>query len=124
LAGILLASFIRSPSLGLGDPYLLAPIAAVVIGGAALTGGLASAVATWGASFFLTLLNQMLSILHLPSALQFVAFGAAIIGGMIISGDRIITIVERLFRGVTALSESETLEPSPATQEMDIRSRD
>jgi ribose transport system permease protein len=96
LSGILLAAFIRSPSLSLGDPYLLSPIAAVVIGGASLTGGLASAISTWGAAFFLTLLNQMLRVMGLSSALQFVAFGIAIVGGMIISGDRIITLVERL----------------------------
>jgi len=95
LAGILLAGLIRSPSLNLGIPYLLAPIAAVVIGGASLTGGLASAISTWGAAFFLTLLNQMLRVLGLSTALQFVAFGLAIVVGMIISGDRIITLVER-----------------------------
>jgi ribose/xylose/arabinose/galactoside ABC-type transport system permease subunit len=99
LAGMLLAAFIRSPSLNLGDPYLLSPIAVVVIGGASLTGGLASALSTWGAAFFLTLLNQMLRVLGLSTSLQFVAFGAAIIGGMIISGDRIITFVEHLIQG-------------------------
>ena len=98
LGGILLAALIRSPSQSLGDPYLLAPIAVVVIGGASLTGGLASAISTWGAALFLTLLNQMLRVLGLSSALQFVAFGAAIVGGMIISGDRIITLVEGLVR--------------------------
>jgi ribose/xylose/arabinose/galactoside ABC-type transport system permease subunit len=101
LAGILLAGFIRSPTLGLGDPYLLAPIAAVVIGGASLTGGLASVPSTWAAAFFLTLLSQTLRVLGLPSALQFVAFGIAIVGGMIVSGDRIITVIERLLRGVS-----------------------
>jgi ribose/xylose/arabinose/galactoside ABC-type transport system permease subunit len=101
LAGILLAAFIRSPSLNLGDPYLLSPIAAVVIGGASLTGGLANAPSTWAAAFFLMLLNQMLRVLGLSSALQFVAFGAAIVGGMIISGDRIITVVESLLQGLS-----------------------
>ena len=98
LSGILLAGFLRSPSLVLGAPYLLGPIAAVVIGGASLTGGLASAASTWAAAFFLTLLNQTLRVLGLPTALQFVVFGGAIIGGMIISGDRIITLVENLIR--------------------------
>lgn len=101
LAGILLAGFIRSPTLGLGDPYLLAPIAAVVIGGASLTGGLASVPSTFAAAFFLTVLRQMLRVLGLSSDLQFVAFGIAIIGGMIVSGDRIITVVEHLFQGLT-----------------------
>jgi ribose transport system permease protein len=107
LGGILLAGFLRTPSLSLGDPYLLAPIAAVVIGGASLTGGLASAISTWGAAFFLTLLSQMLRVLHLSSALQFVAFGIAIIGGMVISGDRIITLVEGLLRRTSDIDHDE-----------------
>jgi ribose/xylose/arabinose/galactoside ABC-type transport system permease subunit len=112
LAGILLAGFIRSPTLGLGTSYLLSPIAAVVIGGASLTGGLASVPSTWAAAFFLTLLNQMLRVLNLPSALQFVAFGAAIVGGMIVSGDRIITVVEHLLRGISRPTDGNTPEPS------------
>ncbi len=101
LAGILLAGFIRSPTLGLGASYLLAPIAAAVIGGASLTGGLASVISTCAAAFFLTLLNQMLRVQGLSSALQFVAFGIAIIGGMVVSGDRIIKGVERLLRSLS-----------------------
>jgi len=97
LSGILLAGFLQSPSLVIGAPYLLGPIAAVVIGGASLAGGLASAPSTWAAAFFLILLSQMLRVLGLPTALQFVVFGLAIIGGMVISGDRIITIIENLF---------------------------
>lgn len=106
LSGILLAGFIRSPSLSLGDPYLLAPIAVVIIGGASLTGGLASAASTWAAAFFLTLLNQMLRVLGLSSALQFVAFGVVIIGGMVISGDRIIKVIERLLQGANGTDET------------------
>jgi ribose transport system permease protein len=92
-AGILLAAFIRSPSLDLGDPYLLGPIAAVVIGGASLAGGLASVTSTWAAAFALTLLTQMLRVLGLSTALQFVVFGVAIAAGMVISGDRIVGVV-------------------------------
>jgi ribose transport system permease protein len=99
LAGCMLAAFIRSPTLGLGAPYLLAPIAAVVIGGTSLTGGLASVPSTFVAAFFLTLLNQMLRVLGLSTALQFVAFGIAIVGGMVVSGDRIVTVVEHVLRG-------------------------
>ena len=47
LAGILLASFLGTLSITIGAPYLLGPIAAVVIGGASLTGGLASPLSTW-----------------------------------------------------------------------------
>jgi len=103
LNGILLAGFLRSPSLVIGVPYLLGPIAAVVIGGASLTGGLANAISTWAAAFFLTLLNQMLRVLGLPTALQFAVFGIAIIGGMVISGDRIVTLIENSLMGLSRL---------------------
>ncbi len=105
LNGILLAGFLRSPSLILGVPYLLGPIAAVVIGGASLSGGLANAISTWAAAFFLVLLNQMLRVLGLPTALQFVVFGFAIIGGMVISGDRIVTLIENLIMGTSRLKK-------------------
>ncbi|RPI95024.1 MAG: ABC transporter permease [Chloroflexi bacterium] len=109
LSGVLLAGFLRSPSLTLGLPYLLGPIAAVVIGGASLSGGLANAVSTWAAAFFLTLLNQMLRVLGLPTALQFVVFGIAIVGGMVISGDRIVTLIENLLMGMSRFKETEVV---------------
>jgi ribose transport system permease protein len=97
-AGILIAALLRNPGVTIGSPYLLGPIAAVVIGGASLTGGLASPLSTWFAAFFLAGLNQMMRAMGLPTALQFVVFGAVIIGGMLVSGDRIIKGVEQLFR--------------------------
>jgi ribose/xylose/arabinose/galactoside ABC-type transport system permease subunit len=97
-AGALLAADIRAPGVTVGAPYLLGPIAAVVIGGASLTGGLASPVSTWAAAFFLAGLNQMMRVMGLPTALQFVVFGLVIVGGMLVSGDRIIKAVERILR--------------------------
>jgi ribose transport system permease protein len=82
VAGILLSAFIRNPTLKVGDPYLLAPIAAAVLGGTAITGGIGSMVAVGGAALFLTQLGQMLKMLGLSSALQFVIQGVAIAAGM------------------------------------------
>jgi ribose transport system permease protein len=96
--GILLASFLGTVSITIGAPYLLGPIAAVVIGGASLTGGLASPLSTWVAAFFLAGLNQMMRVMGLPTALQFVVFGLVIVGGMLVSGDRIIRAVEHILR--------------------------
>ena len=96
--GVLIAAFLGTPGAGVGAPYLLGPIAAVVIGGASLTGGLASPVSTWAAAFFLAGLNQMMRVMGLPTSLQFVVFGLVIVGGMLVSGDRIIKAVERLLR--------------------------
>ena len=60
-----------------------------MIAGASLSGGLASATSTWVAAFALTLLTQMLLILGLSAAMQYVVFGVAIIAGMVVSGDRV-----------------------------------
>lgn len=98
IAGLALAGIIRSPGVALGTQYLLGPIAAVVIGGASLTGGLASPLSTFAAAFFLAGLNQMMLVMGLPTSLQFVVFGLVIIGGMLVSGDRIIKGVEQLLR--------------------------
>jgi ribose transport system ATP-binding protein len=95
VAAILLSSLIQTPNISLGDPYLLGPISAVVLGGASLLGGLASATSTWVAAFALTLLSQMLLVLGLSSALQYVVYGAAIIVGMLVSGDRIANLCSR-----------------------------
>jgi len=97
-AAIALAGLLRRPGVSVGSQYLLAPIAAVVIGGASLTGGLASPFSTLTAGLFLTGLNQMMLTMGLPTALQFVVFGLVIIAGMLVSGDRITKGVEQLLR--------------------------
>jgi ribose transport system permease protein len=97
-AAILLAGVRFSVDPAFGAGYLLAPIAAVVIAGASLAGGLASATSTWVAAGALTLLTQMLRILGLSTAMQFVVFGAAIIVGMLVSGDRVAGLLGRLLR--------------------------
>lgn len=98
IAGVALAGLLRNPGVGAGGTYLLAPIAAVVIGGASLTGGLASPLSTFVAALFLTGLNQMLRVMGLPTSLRFVVYGLVIIGGMLVSGDRIIRGVEQVLR--------------------------
>jgi ribose/xylose/arabinose/galactoside ABC-type transport system permease subunit len=113
LAGILIGGILVSPGVDPGAAYLLGPVAAVVLGGAALSGGLASPMSTWAAAFFVTILNQMLKVLGLSNASQYVVFGAAIILGMVISGDRIADVVGRLLLrpGVQALVTEPTRPP-------------
>jgi ribose transport system permease protein len=109
-AGLALAGLLRAPGANIGAQYLLGPIAAVVIGGASLTGGLASPLSTLAAAFFLTGLNQMMRTMGLATALQFVVFGLVIIGGMLVSGDRIIRGVEQLLRERRRPTRSEVQE--------------
>jgi ribose transport system permease protein len=98
MAAILLAGIRINIDPAFGAGYLLAPIAAVVIAGASLSGGLASATSTWVAALALTFLTQMLLIKGLSTALQYIVFGAAIIVGMLISGDRVAALLGRVLR--------------------------
>ena len=98
VAAILLAGVRISIDSGFGAAYLLAPIAAVVLAGAALSGGLASATSTWMAALALTFLTEMLLIFGLSASLQFIVFGAAIIVGMLVSGDRVASLLGRVLR--------------------------
>jgi ribose transport system permease protein len=102
VAAVLLAAVRITIDPAFGASYLLAPIAAVVLAGAALSGGLASATSTWIAAIALTFLTEMLLIFGLSAALQYIVFGVAIIVGMLISGDRIASLLGRLLRKMEA----------------------
>ncbi len=62
IAGIMLAGLLTTPDLAIGEPYLLAPIVAVVLGGAVLSGGRVSFVATLLGALFVSLLNLNLAV--------------------------------------------------------------
>lgn len=96
MAAILISAKNVSPGATPGDAYLFGPVAAVVLAGASLTGGLASPISTWVAAFFVVLLNQMLKVLGLPVNSQPIVFGVAIVLGMLVSGDRIAALIGRL----------------------------
>src|SRR5579862_3097618 len=98
VAAVLLAGVTGSIDPQFGAAYLLSPIAAVVIAGASLAGGLASAASTWVAALALTFLTQMLVIMGLSAAMQYVVFGGAILAGMVVSGDRIAAVLGRWMR--------------------------
>lgn len=84
--GILLSAFIRNPTLEVGTPYLLAPIAAAVLGATSIAGGIGSMVAVLGAALFLTQLGQMLKLIGLETSYQLIIQGVAIAVGMWLSG--------------------------------------
>lgn len=70
LAGMLLASYIGDARMTMGGDYLMASIAAVVIGGTPLTGGRGSILATLGGAVFMTMLTQFVLALGAPSSVQ------------------------------------------------------
>jgi ribose transport system permease protein len=78
LGGLLLTSYIGSPSLGIGDQFLLTSIAATVVGGTALSGGVGTVVQTVGGTLFVTELNSFTNIVHVSTGIQFVLQGIVI----------------------------------------------
>lgn len=78
VAGIVFAGYIKSPNIDLGNPYLLASITAVVIGGTALGGGRGQLVGTAVAALFLTQLNFLISALGGPASVALLVQSAAI----------------------------------------------
>ncbi|RBP07294.1 monosaccharide ABC transporter membrane protein (CUT2 family) [Roseiarcus fermentans] len=85
VAAILLSAFIRNPTLEVGAPYLLSPIAAAVLGGTAIAGGIGNMFAVAGASLFLIQLDHSLKMLGLATSYQLVIQGVAIAFGMWLS---------------------------------------
>lgn len=79
IAGALLAGYTQTPQLFLGDQYLLPSVAAVVLGGTALTGGVASVISSGIAALFLTQLEQLLQSLGWATSQQLIAEAAVLI---------------------------------------------
>jgi ribose transport system permease protein len=69
-AGVMLAGLLRIPTLTAGDSYLLPSIAAVVLGGTALTGGRGSIVGTALGALFLAQLSQLVQTFTQSTAVQ------------------------------------------------------
>jgi ribose transport system permease protein len=82
LGGVLLAGNINKPTAYQGDSYLLASVAAVVLGGTSLLGGRGDLVATALAALFLTQLNQFVLALGVTTAVQTLTQAAALAIGV------------------------------------------
>jgi ribose transport system permease protein len=80
--GVMLAGFVGTPGLAAGDGYLLATVAAVVLGGTALAGGNGSVVATAGGAIFLTQLSAVATGMGAPAPAQLILEGTIIALGM------------------------------------------
>ncbi len=79
LAGLMLSGYASQAYLGMGDGYLLPPVAAVVIGGTRLSGGKGGYVGTIAGSLSVILLQAMLVSLDVPEGLRQVIFGTILL---------------------------------------------
>lgn len=88
LAGLLLAGYANQAYQGMGNPYLMPTIAAVVIGGTSILGGRGSYAGTFAGALFITLLLSVLSVLQLPEAVRQMLFGLIIMAMLVLDGLR------------------------------------
>ena len=73
IASVLYTGYVTTPPLFFGDSYLLPTVAAVVLGGTALTGGRSALISTGIAALFLTQLGQLFRSVGWPEPLQLIA---------------------------------------------------
>jgi ribose transport system permease protein len=81
-AGVLLAGVVKTPSAFQGDSYLLTSVAAVVLGGTSLLGGVGSVVASAMGALFLSQLEQLVLTTGVNNAVQYLIEAAAIAAGV------------------------------------------
>ena len=86
LAGTLLAGYSTKAYQGMGDPYLLPAIAAVVLGGTSIMGGRGSYLGTTAGVILITLLQSILSVMQMSDAGRQVIYGLVILAMLLLYG--------------------------------------
>ena len=86
--GVLLAGYFRGASVDIGNEYLLASIAVVVIGGTSVGGGQATVAGLWGGALFLVFLQIMLNTLGADAGVRLLVTGLVIITVITAAGGR------------------------------------
>lgn len=84
-AGILTASWMSTGQPTAGTGYELDAIAASVIGGASLSGGVGSIAGTFGGVFLLQIITNIFNLVGLPSYYQRIAKGAIIVFALLLN---------------------------------------
>jgi len=79
LGGAILLGYTRQVFLNLGDPYTLPSVAAVVVGGTLLAGGVGSYAGTMAGALVLTLLTSLLTALDLPESARQIVYGLTLL---------------------------------------------
>ena len=85
-AGTLLAGYSGKAYQGMGDPYLLPAIAAVVLGGTSIQGGRGSFLGTTAGVILITLLQSILSVMQISDAGRQVIYGSVILVMLLLYG--------------------------------------
>jgi ribose transport system permease protein len=86
LDGAILAGYFRGANVDIGNEYLLASIAVVVIGGTSVAGGKANLPGVWGAALFLVLLLTMLNTFGVSPGVRLLLTGLIIVAVITAAG--------------------------------------
>ncbi len=88
ICGCFLSGFSGGAALNMGEEYLLASIAVVVIGGTSVAGGFSNVPGLWGAALFLFLLVTMLNTLGASAGVRLIMTGLIIISVITLAGSQ------------------------------------
>jgi ribose transport system permease protein len=88
ISGLLLAGYSSAATLDMGNPLLLPTIAAVVIGGARVTGGKGLYLGTFAGALFLSALETVITVLSLSQGLRDIIEGAIIVIALVLQSER------------------------------------
>ncbi|MFN0190930.1 MAG: ABC transporter permease [Aestuariivirga sp.] len=86
VCGIMLSGFSGGAALNMGEEFLLASIAVVVIGGTSVAGGRANVPGIWGAALFMYLLVTMLNTFGASAGIRLILTGLIIIAVIAAAG--------------------------------------
>jgi len=82
LTGILLCGYSNGAFLGIGSTYLVASLAAVVIGGTLIAGGMPTVVGCLAGALFMTLIVTLSNTLSVPVGVRWIIQGGVIIAAL------------------------------------------
>ena len=86
LAGLLLLSMNGQGYVGIGDPYLLASIAAVVLGGTSILGGRGTYLGTIPGAMLLVTITALITVVNASAGWRSIILGSLILGLLPLSG--------------------------------------
>ena len=86
LAGVLLLGMNRQGYVGIGEPYLLTSIAAVVLGGTSILGGRGSYAGTIPGALLLVTASALITMVDASAGWRNIIFGTLILGLLLVSG--------------------------------------
>ena len=86
LAGIVLLGMNGQGYVGIGDPYLLASIAAVVLGGTSILGGRGTYAGTIAGAILLVTMTALITVVNASAGWRSIILGCLILGMLPLSG--------------------------------------